>query len=174
VVKVRSGSLLRCARSPSNVCVVAEPAEDRKQVFVSAFDPLKGLGSELVRYMPDSTANAWTLDLSPDGTRIAAIGNPEGPIQILSLRGLPTKEIKLKDWKSMHTLNWTADGKAILVSNSIEGGVALLRVDLKGNVQVMLKNGGVNWTCGLESPDGRHLAFQSAPMEGNVWLMEDF
>jgi hypothetical protein len=23
-------------------------------------------------------------------------------------------------------------------------------------------------------PDGRHLAFLSTPIEGNVWLMEDF
>jgi Tol biopolymer transport system component len=174
LVKVRGGSLLCCARSPSNLCIVAEPTVDHKQVIISALDPLKGIGPELVRFNPDSIANTWAIDLSPDGTRIAAIPSSKGPIQILSLRGQPQQEIQMKDWNRVHTLNWAADGNGILVSNSMQGGAAILHVDLRGNAQVMWKNPGVNWTPALESPDGRHLAFQSALMEGNVWMMDDF
>lgn len=174
VTKVRAGSLLLRARAPSKLCAIAEPTEDRKQVVIRTFDPMKGLGPELARFTPDSIANAWALDLSPDGTRIAAIRSPEGPIQILSLNGQPTHEIRVKGWSSMHTLNWTSDGKGILVSNGSQGGAVVLHVDLRGNAEVLWKNPGVNWTPSLESPDGRHFAFQSAPMESNVWLMENF
>jgi hypothetical protein len=174
VTKVRAGSLLLRARAPSKLCAIAEPAEDRKQVVIRTFDPMKGLGPELARFTADSIANAWALDLSPDGTRIAAIRSPEGPIQILSLNGQPTHEIQVKGWSSMHTLDWTSDGKGILVSNGSQGGAVVLHVDLRGKAAVLWKNPGVNWTPGLESPDGRHFAFQSAPMESNVWLMENF
>jgi DNA-binding winged helix-turn-helix (wHTH) protein/Tol biopolymer transport system component len=115
VAKVKNGSLLRCARSPAALCVIAEPSKDRKQVVISAFDPLKGMGAELVRFNPDSITNAWDLDLSPDGTRIAALPSPKGPLQVLHLNGEPTEEIRLKDWHSMHTVNWASNGKTLLL-----------------------------------------------------------
>ncbi len=174
VTKVRAGSLLLRARSPAKLCAIAEPTDDRKQIVIKALDPMTGLGRELTRFTPDVVSNAWAMDLSPDGTRIAAIPKPDGPIQILSLRGQAAQEIQVKGWRNMRTLDWTEDGKGILVSNGIEGGAVILRVDLQGNAQVVWKNPGVNWTPVLESPDGRHLAFQSAPTEGNTWMMENF
>jgi len=36
------------------------------------------------------------FDVSPEGTRLAVSGNPEGPIHILSLRGQPEQVIQAK------------------------------------------------------------------------------
>lgn len=40
---------LQCARRSSNMCVIVERTEDRKQVVITAVDPLKGRGPELIR-----------------------------------------------------------------------------------------------------------------------------
>lgn len=42
-----------CARPPSNTCVLGEPSEDRKQIVVSIFDPMKGRGPDLFRFAVD-------------------------------------------------------------------------------------------------------------------------
>ncbi len=165
------------ARSPSNLSAIAEPTEDRKQMVITAIDPVKGRGSELTRFVLDPTRDVPDgrhMDLSPDGTRIAAILSPEGPIHVLSLRGLASQEIRVKGWTNITSVRWAADGNGILISNGVQGGAELLHVDLRGNAQVLWKNPGVNWAPVLASPDGRHVAFQSAPGEGNMWLMENF
>ena len=122
---------------------------------------MKGIGPELVRLSPDSIANAWDLIFL-----LTAHGSPQfkpkGPIQVLHLRGQPTEEIALKGWHSMHTVDWASDGKNILYQIAVRGGAVILRVDSRGNSAVLWKNPGVNWTQALESPDGSHLAFQSA------------
>jgi Tol biopolymer transport system component len=143
-------------------------------MVISAFDPVIGLGLELTRFALDPATDLPALDLSPDGTRIAAIRNLEGPIQILSLRGQAPKEIPLKGWKILRTVNWAADGKGLFVTSGIPQGAVLLHVDLQGNAQVLWKVQGANLATGRPSPDGRHLAVQGATWDGNMWMMENF
>ena len=50
----RPGSVLLPARSPSNLCAIAEPTQDRKRMIVTALDPIKGRGPELIRFDLDS------------------------------------------------------------------------------------------------------------------------
>lgn len=167
-------SLPLCAKSPSHLCVVAEPTEDGKQMIFVALDPLKGRGAELTRFDLDPNKHPWAFDLSPDGARIAAIRSPAGPIYILSLRGLATQEINIKGWNNLKSLNWTADGKGLFVStdNDVPSGAALLHVDLHGNANVL-------WTQFFTidiapSPDGRLLAFSGTAMDTNIWTIENF
>jgi Tol biopolymer transport system component len=174
VVTARPHSQVLCARSPATLCVIGEPTEDRKQIILTAFDPVKGRGAELIKFDLDPDDDRWTLDLSSDGSRIAATRTPEGPIYILSLHGEPTIELKVKDRKGILALNWTASDNGLYVSSEASGGAELLYVDFQGNSQFLWKNLAGNWTAGLPSPDGRHLAIMGLGFDGNIWMMENF
>jgi serine/threonine protein kinase len=174
VLTARHFSEFRCARPPSTVCVINELTEDRKQFVMTAFDPLKGRGAELVRIDIDSEAKKLHWDLSPDGTRISFTRTPLAPIEILSLHSHATQTIHVKDWNNLESLDWTADGKGFFISSGVHGGMVLLHVDLQGYAHVLWKNQGGAWTPSRPSPDGRHLANQDFRVEGNVWTIENF
>ena len=113
------------------------------------------------------------MDLSPDGTRIAAVLRPEDPIYILSLDGRPTQQIRPKGLRQLLSVSWTADGKDLFVFNGQSGRAELFHVDLQGNAQPLWKgNGDSGGTGPLPSPDGRHLALLDSATESNAWLME--
>src|SRR5260370_22681459 len=97
-------SLLSCARSPSDLCVIGEPTEDGKQLIVTAFDPQKGRGAELFRFALGANDKNWFLDLSPDGTRVAVTRTLAVPIYILSLGGQVMHQIHVKGWSSLEFL----------------------------------------------------------------------
>jgi DNA-binding winged helix-turn-helix (wHTH) protein len=159
IATTRADGFVLCARAPSNLCAIAESTDDRKRIVLTAFDPVKGRGPEITRLAFDLTAATWqNVALSPDGTRLAVIRSPEGPIQILSLHGQAPKEITLKGWSNIQSVDWNADGTGLFVSNGIQRGVVLLHVDLQGNAQVLWRNHGFNATTARPSPDGRHLA----------------
>jgi DNA-binding winged helix-turn-helix (wHTH) protein/Tol biopolymer transport system component len=174
VFTARPHSQILCARSPSTLCLIGEPTEDRKQIILTTFDAVNGRGAELTRFDLNPNDDRWALDLSTDGTRIAATRSPEGPIYILSLRGHPLQEIKVKGRKGMLSFDWTTSGKGLYVSSEAPGGAELLYVDFQGNSQVLWKNRAGNVTAGLPSPDGRHLAIMGLGFDGNIWMMENF
>ena len=177
VSTARPGAKVVCAKSRSDLCAIAEPTGDGKQMVVTAFDPMKGPGRELTRFALDPGSSSWIAELSPDGTRIAALQSPEGPIRMFSLSGQATQEIALdgsKNLRSVHFLHWDVDGRGLFVSDSVPEGGVLLHLDLQGNAQILWKNHGVRWNVGPPSPDGRHLAIMSSPWEGNLWMMENF
>jgi len=130
-----------CSRSPATLCAIAERTGDHKQLIFTAFDPVKGRGSELTRLGIDADA-AYTWDLSPDATRIAALKLTEGRIHILSLTGQPSQEITVKGWSSLQCVDWTADGKGLFVSSAGKETSVLLYVDLQGNARVLWEHGG--------------------------------
>jgi hypothetical protein len=168
-------SLLSCARSPSDLCVIGEPTEDGTQLIVTAFDPLKGRGAELFRFPLGANDKNWFLDLSPDGTRAAVTRTLAGPIYILSLGGQVLQQVQVKGWSNIQFLNWAADGKNLFVTANIRNGKELLHVDLQGNAHALWEDsGGSAETEAYPSPDGRHLAFHGWTTNGNMWLMENF
>ena len=164
-----------CARPPYNLCAVAEATEDRRQVIITSFDPVKGRGTELARLDLDPALNeeGRLCDISPDGTRLAVSRGPKGPISILSLRGQPTQIVEAEGLNEMLFLCWAADGKGLYISNGVHGGT-LSHVDLQGHADVLWENYGGNWTRGLPSRDGRHLAIQGETGGSNIWMMENF
>lgn len=170
---VRPGSLLLCARDPANVCAIAEPGEDLKEVIVTALNPLRGRGSELMRFKVDPSVT-WAVDLAPDGNRIAVLTHPAGPIQILSLRGQPVQIIQPKGLNNIQFMHWAANGHGLYVSTGARGGRALWHVDLQGNTNLLWENRGGDWAPGLPSPDGRHMAIESSDNSSNVWMIENF
>jgi DNA-binding winged helix-turn-helix (wHTH) protein/Tol biopolymer transport system component len=175
ISKTGPNGFVLCAKAPSDLCAIAEWTEDLKQLVVTALDPLKGRGAEITRIALEPTDNSWSqVGLSPDGTHLAAIGNPEGPILIFSLRGQASQEIRVKGWNNLQSLSWDAQGTGLFVSNGIQRGTVLLHVDLQGKAQVLWKNHGYNSTNALQSPDGRHLAILGSTWDGNIWMLEGF
>jgi hypothetical protein len=163
----------RCARFPSTLCAIAERTPDRKQIFFTALDAVNGRGRELARSNVD-TRKEYHWDLSPDGTRIALLKHRDDRVQILSLRGVPPRQIFSKEWKTLSSVFWAADGKGFFVSSYTPRGADMLHMDLKGNARLLWEQLGGIEVYGVPSPDGRHLAMRGWNVEGNMWLMENF
>jgi serine/threonine protein kinase/DNA-binding winged helix-turn-helix (wHTH) protein len=167
---------LRCAKSPASFCSFAERTPEGRQIVITAVDPLQGRGRELTRFETDSNAE-YTWDLSPDGDRVAVLKRSEGRIRILSLKGAAQQDVTVKDWNNFQSLDWTADGKGLFLSSSMQGGTGLLHVDLRGIANLLWQQGvaATQTTGGVPSPDGRHLAMLGYQMQSsNVWMIEDF
>jgi len=177
ITMARSDGFFSCAKAPSDVCVIIEPSEDRKQIVITALDPAKGRGSEITRFVLNTSTNSWDVNhaaLSPDGAHLAVISNLEGTLEVVSLRGRPPQEIRLKDWSNLQTVVWDANGTGLLVSDGIQGGAVLLGVDLQGHARVLWRNHGFNLTNVRPSPDGRHLAILGSSVDNSMWMMENF
>lgn len=171
----RTNSRMTCPRSPSGVCVIAEPTEDGKQFVLTAIDPVKGRGPELFRFNLVANNENWALDVSPDGTRVAATRTEAGPIYILTLDGQILQQVQVKGWSNLQWLFWAADGKGLFVTEGIRNGREVLHVDLQGNAHALWENtGGSAETLAHPSPDGRHLAIGGWTTSGNMWMMENF
>jgi hypothetical protein len=111
------------------------------------------------------------VDLSPDGSRIAALTKPTGPVSILSLRDKTTSEIHVKRWTNLHAVHWTADGKGLFVGVGFGPG-KLLYLDSAGNANPLWEHASP--FLSTPSPDGRHLAIADHTMDRNLWMLEDF
>ncbi len=171
----KPSSALTCAKSPSELCVILEPSDDRKQVTVSTLDPVHGRGPELARFDLDLKEDGWPFELSPDGTRVAVIPSPDGPIYVLSLRGQATRQVHVKGWSNLGWLSWAADGKNLFVFSGNRQERALLHVDLQGNAHFLWQNpGAYGEAAAVPSPDGRHLAMSGRTLNSNIWIIENF
>ena len=145
----------------------------------TAFDPVKGRGSELARFdlIRDQDLDPYVdhlvlCDISPDSTRLAVVRGENESIEVHSLRGQPTLVISAKRLRRLRAIAWAADGKAVFASNWTEHGREVVRVDLNGKIDVL-------WTCssrcdGTPSPDGRHLGIYNQAVSANIWMMENF
>jgi Tol biopolymer transport system component len=146
-------------------------------MIVTAFDPIKGRGPELARFDVDATfdqtANCFSWDISPDGTRLAAARGMDGYLQIRSLRSGTTQVTRLKGLNDIRTLAWAADGKGFLVSNGSEDGSVLSHVDLQGDANALWRCSSISCFA-RQSPDGRHLAFTDVRQNSNIWMVENF
>jgi eukaryotic-like serine/threonine-protein kinase len=178
VLSARAESSISCARGASGLCVIAERTEDGTHLLFSSFDAIRGRGPQVAIFDLDPDSDFWLFDISPDGTRIAASRSAEGPIQILSLLGQREKVVRLKGLNDLQSLRWAADGKRLYVSGAIEGGTALLSVDMQGNASILWNNRGGDWEThapiGVPSPDGRNLAIGVWTLNQNIWLIENF
>jgi serine/threonine protein kinase/Tol biopolymer transport system component len=178
-----------CAKSPATLCVITEEAEDHQHLIFSAFDPVKGRDRELARFDGASNNGAYDWDLSPDGSRMVVLKTSEGRIHILSFDGRAPRVIAVKGSTALQTVNWTSDGKALLASSATPQGSALLRIDLRGNSQMLWQEkgsiapwvgdfdvglGGPSAPWAVPSPDGRHVAIYSWTLSANMWMMENF
>ena len=167
-------SALMCARPPSNLCLIAEPTDDHKEFIHSVLDAFKGRGAEVARFGMDPNEDSWSIDLSPNGSQIAFLRSPAGPLSVFSLRDHSTREIPLKGLSNLRTLNWSSNNDGLFVSDCAQGNTRLLYLNLRGESSVLEERSGGEGAGVVQSPDGRHLAISTWTLSGNMWLMENF
>ena len=170
---VLSDSAVFCARPPASLCVLVEINNDHTLAIASQIDVLTGRGRELARVPADSTLGYWDFDVSPDGTRLAISGNPDGPIRVLSLRGEP-EHVLPSTLRNVLEFHWSADGNGLYVPTHTTEGAKLFYLDMRGNARMLWEDRGSSWIWSRPSPDGRHLAISSVGNSNNVWMMENF
>ena len=181
VLTARNGqdNIARCAVAPASLCALAEGTPDHKQLIFTAFDAVKGRGSELLRTDTDPGAS-YSWGVSPDGTRIAVLNPGEGRVHILHLDGQPKEEIAPKNFTFGDALDWAADGKGLFVDSPTAKGTALSYLDLHGNTHVVWEETtsigarGIETPWGIPSRDGKHLAINGIYASSNVGLLENF
>jgi Tol biopolymer transport system component len=171
VASVRPDARILCARQPSHLCAIAQPDVNQRQLILTAIDSDKGAGSEIARLDLDPNESGWFVDLSPDGSRIAALMSPAGPISVVSLGHKTVVEIHVKKWTNLHAIHWAAHGKGLFVGTGSEPET-LLYVDLLGNAKILWEHASP--LLSSPSPDGRHLAIADHTMDRNLWMMENF
>ncbi len=174
VSMAKFSSALMCARLPSNLCLIAEPTGDYKELVLSVLDAFKGRGTEVARLGLDPNEGDWSTELSPNGGQIAFLRGPAGPLSVFSLRDHSTREIPLKGLSNLRTLNWSSNNDGLFVSDGAQGNTRLLYLNLRGETSVLEERSGGEGTGVSQSPDGRHLAISTWTLSGNMWLMENF
>lgn len=167
-----------CARSPASLCVIIESSLDHKQQTVTAVDSISGK-ARLLRTVNKAIDESFAHSLSPDGSTLAISkgGEPEIHIRLLSMTGGSDREIAVKGWQNIGSLEWSADGKGIYCTSVSSQGGTLLYVDLKGTARVLWHSrdldGGL-FIAGVPSPDGRYLALTGSIRHSTVWMVEGF
>jgi hypothetical protein len=163
----------QCARAPATLCLLSERS-DQKELILTAFDPVKGRDREVVR-IATKEGFEYPFNLSPDGSEIAVLF-PEGEnrIRLLPVGGGQPRDLVVKGWYGLSSLDWAADGRGFYASSLSPRAATLLYIDLEGQASPMWEQRGSLWTWGVPSPDGRHLAILGYTMDSNVWMLENF
>jgi serine/threonine protein kinase len=181
-----------CAAAPANFCVAG--VHEQSDLVFYRLDPtanppadgyrpgqLREVGRTYYSFDYKPNPNRWGM--SPDGAKIAIVKMDinEGRIHVVPLGGAPEApppapyDIVVKGWTSLAAINWAHDGKGWYVSNQfVRNTGSLLYVDAGGNATVMDAPESYQATWAIPSPDGRHLAFSSAPGITNAWLLVNF
>jgi len=166
-----------CARSPSNLCAVAEQSTDHKQAIITSFDLIKGKGRELVRFdlsaEYQASRNEVIWSISNDGTKLAFAPGPQGPIRILFLRDGQQKVIRPRGTSHFAGLRWASDGKGFFITNDDGKDTEIFHLSLNGDSKVIWKCGH-DGCGGWESPDGHEFAINQTKFYSNLWMIENF
>jgi Tol biopolymer transport system component len=165
-----------CASAPSTVCLLAELKGN--QLVFSVLDPVTGHGSEMTRFEwkdgPHMPAREWRL--SPDGWKIALVDGTE-KVRILSTRGGAPRDLQLKGWVHMRSVNWSADGTRLYLSGQESVSTSgIVETDLAGNYKALMQipnNRGLV-SDPTASPDGRFLIYTEKTSPSEVMLVEHF
>lgn len=159
-----------CSRTPATVCVYSKVIS--RTTILIAFDMQKGKGGEIARF------DGWpSWALSPDGSQLAVLTDGhQGRIEFISLKTGGKRDVVVKDWPVMRAVNWTADGRGLLITSyTTRGTSVVLDVDLEGNARVLLENSpNAQFYWAIPSPDGRYAAMDVVTGEENVWMVENF
>ncbi len=158
---------VQCARMPSTICLYSVSKGGIWKTF--QFDVRSGKSTDPPQIDPPCN---WSL--SPDGSQRAIVAyNNRGTIQLRSTLTGETRELVVRGWDELKNVDWSADGKSLLVSwvnHDLES--ALLKVALDGRASVLLRSRNDLWA--IPSPDGRLLAIAEFTGNKNVWEIENF
>ncbi len=173
VLEASRGAAIRCALGHLP-CLLSELDKANGELVFTAFDPLRGRTSEMVRLAADLQGSpAW--DLSPDGSTVAIVGFDERKdrIRLVELESGSARSIVAVPSERLSGISWSADGRSWFVTSSWLRGSALLRVTAEGTASELWKS-STTLATPLTSPDGRNLVFSSSTYNSNAWVIENF
>jgi serine/threonine protein kinase len=159
---------VQCARLPSTTCLYGATKGDTSNAF--RFDVRSGKSTD-----PPQIDPLCNWSLSPDGSQRAIVpfNSNQGTIQLRSTSTGKTRDLVVNGWNGLLGIDWSADGKSLLVSwFNHDSDSALLKVALDGRVSVLLRSKSGLWA--IPSPDGRLLAIAETTSTKNVWEIENF
>ena len=105
-------------------------------------------------------------DAESTETRIDLLSRTGEVVRDIDVVGLPGADF--------YEVEWSPDGNGFYVVADFPRGVALVRVDLRGEAHVLHEDQTGFFFSIKPSPDGRHLAFEKATVESNAWMIEKF
>ena len=163
---------LQCARKPSRLCMLTTYTGSGYELL--SFDPESGKTQNVAIYKAKAFLN-WSL--SADGSQLALVlPNSEPKVTFMSVNDKGTREVELKGYSHVDTVDWTAESKSVyVVAQSKSGADAIVEVEPWGNQRVLLeadKNTRFWWA--IQSPDQRHVIVEQLTGENNVWMIENF
>ena len=158
---------VRCARLPSTICLYSTSRGNTRETLPFDVKSGKTIGAPQI-----DTEGFWSL--SPDGSERAfvPVGSNRGTIQLRSTSSGKTRGLVVKGFHGLMHIDWSADGKSLLVGNH-EAESALLKVALDGSASVLLHSDTFIGYA-IPSPDGRLLAILEVSPTKNVWEIENF
>ena len=160
-----------CSRAPATICIYSVLSST--QMVFSVFDPVKGNPHEVAR-LQEEIGN-MNSGLSPDGKIFAITKSGENRIRLLSLSGAPARELVLKNWNTLSSVDWAADSRGLFVTSNPTGWrSSLLYVDLNGNAREVWQAKSASPAWGIASRNGKYVAVPAPTMSSNVWMAEGF
>jgi len=161
---------VQCARLPSTICLYS--IYQGKQMKTLRFDVRNGQTTDPHQLEPPGN---WSL--SPDGSeRAITVFDPDqGRIQLRSTSTGETRELPVSGWSGFVGVDWSADGKSLLVESLNQAReTTLLNVRLDGSTSILMSGNNPRVRYAIPSPDGRLLAICEGTGTSNVWLVDNF
>jgi hypothetical protein len=116
-------------------------------------------------------------DLSPDGTRIAVLGNHSIHLLLMNSSAV-SRVIPWFSGKGWTGFDWASDGKGFFITRMSSGlGLPFYRsslyfVPLSGDAHLLWRPESYFRTYGVPSPDGRRIALDAEEIDSNIWMIK--
>ncbi|MFZ0593917.1 MAG: protein kinase [Bryobacteraceae bacterium] len=164
-----------CAWKPATNCMIDTLSADQKHFVFSGFDLPDRTVHRLFELQPNpGQGMSWTL--SPNGTEIAMLRNyPESAeIDVYNLKGELVREVKVKGFNRLLSVDWAADNRSWFVGAPNSTGCSLLHVFSDGSVQMLANMRGRGMrTFGIAAPNGQSVAFLGWTIVRNAYVVDN-
>ncbi len=156
------------------VCLIGEESKDG--LSFSLLD-IQARRDKLVAHVKLAVADGYDWDLSPDGRNLVFVhaNLSDNVVRFVTLTDGTKHEITVPGWSQFDHVAWATDGSGLYLAANLPKQVALLRLDLKGNVDVLWQSESAYVDLPVPSPDGKFIAFTvTSTGESNAWIIERF
>jgi len=186
------GGIHRIDARTGDVETIAEPGVGAEEsidgkLYYRTFDPAKSQSAFVEHNLATgakrevfSAGNLGLPKISPDGRTLAAtvddLSRRISTLLLIPINGGQPREVaQLSAPQADTALEWTPDGRALLVKKATnDAKEELWVVPIDGSPHVKIKLSGPFGNDFAIHPDGRRLAYLAGEGKGEVWVLENF